>query len=1044
MNRLTRSLLSSIHFLIATGAFAQVTPPFTVEIRGNVPGCASMGSMQHATIESLPGTEPAISVEAQIIPSVDCRFGVVLNMESLLGGFMISVPCNGAVVSTTVQYAVNASQPALTIVHAALNCGTPVADCEGTVGGSALPGTPCDDGNANTFSDLWSPGCNCLGDADVNVPITVSGTVQGCSGEGHAVGIWADTSPTTVTTVHTNADCEYTYTLSSPMQNVQFEVNTSCDGGTTQQVETGLLQAGNASITINLICTSTVPDCEGVPGGTAIVGSACDDGNPDTFYDVYTPWCDCAGSAAGDCNTWVDWYQAEAAGAPMPFEVEYSVAAAGAQPITYSWYFGDVTNGLPFVLEGTSTESTWSRTFAPLESLAFMVVAVDANGCESSYTNVEAVMPCNGILGSLNLPGQPCTTALGLPGVWSNACDCEPTFPVNDECSGALILDVDAPCGGTNGDFGQATQSLAPIVCEGFASDAANDLWYVFIATDTLSTVEVDGDGDLDLVLEVFDEGACPVLASLTCADANIGGGPESVTFTTVPGASYTYRVYYFTPTPADLTFTTCVSNGVPADCEGNPGGTALPGTPCQIPGTILVGVWSNDCTCIPDADPCEACFDTSFQTTPWQLGMINCSLGGTAPYVYSWTLDNGITVNNAFEPVITFNTPGGYNLCLTVLDVDACTSTYCDSVYVDADGNVSLTDPPSPDCEGTPGGEALPGTPCVTQNGAAGIWSAECECLPSAPGCLACFTFEQVSDGGTLTPFTANLNNCSTSGASSYNFLWTLPSGTSSQQNETIVLPGPGAHDVCLTMTDANGCFSTMCDSIHVDANGVISTDPVILPCEANYWVMQGFGPDSLPIPNELWIWNLSSGGTGNFQFFWNFGDGTSSTEAFPTHDYAQNGPYDLCLTVTDNAGCTDTYCDSISIDDNGLLNGMILETNIHPSELPTHRSEGFTINVRDPLTVDIADRSTNSELNIWPNPTKEFLEIDLTGLNAGVMNIEVFDANGRRVVVERNPGTLGQNRMRLDMHGLPDGMYLLSIGTSTQRITRRFVKTH
>ena len=37
------------------------------------------------------------------------------------------------------------------------------ADCEGTPNGAALPGTPCDDFNANTEFDTWNMACQCIG-----------------------------------------------------------------------------------------------------------------------------------------------------------------------------------------------------------------------------------------------------------------------------------------------------------------------------------------------------------------------------------------------------------------------------------------------------------------------------------------------------------------------------------------------------------------------------------------------------------------------------------------------------------------------------------------------------------------------------------------------------------------------------------------------------------------------------------------------------------------------------------------------------------------
>ncbi|MEZ4758958.1 MAG: hypothetical protein R2810_04115 [Flavobacteriales bacterium] len=36
-------------------------------------------------------------------------------------------------------------------------------DCEGTAGGTALPGTTCDDGLSTTGNDTWDANCNCVG-----------------------------------------------------------------------------------------------------------------------------------------------------------------------------------------------------------------------------------------------------------------------------------------------------------------------------------------------------------------------------------------------------------------------------------------------------------------------------------------------------------------------------------------------------------------------------------------------------------------------------------------------------------------------------------------------------------------------------------------------------------------------------------------------------------------------------------------------------------------------------------------------------------------
>ncbi|MCB0765356.1 MAG: fibronectin type III domain-containing protein, partial [Flavobacteriales bacterium] len=45
----------------------------------------------------------------------------------------------------------------------AVASGTPAPDCLGNAGGSALPGTACNDNNASTGNDTWNANCQCIG-----------------------------------------------------------------------------------------------------------------------------------------------------------------------------------------------------------------------------------------------------------------------------------------------------------------------------------------------------------------------------------------------------------------------------------------------------------------------------------------------------------------------------------------------------------------------------------------------------------------------------------------------------------------------------------------------------------------------------------------------------------------------------------------------------------------------------------------------------------------------------------------------------------------
>ncbi|MBK9076591.1 MAG: T9SS type A sorting domain-containing protein [Flavobacteriales bacterium] len=50
------------------------------------------------------------------------------------------------------------------------------------------------------------------------------------------------------------------------------------------------------------MCEGQLIDCLGVPGGTALPGTACNDGNGTTINDVYGANCVCAGTPIGNCT----------------------------------------------------------------------------------------------------------------------------------------------------------------------------------------------------------------------------------------------------------------------------------------------------------------------------------------------------------------------------------------------------------------------------------------------------------------------------------------------------------------------------------------------------------------------------------------------------------------------------------------------------------------------------------------------------------------------------------------------------------------------
>jgi len=145
-----------------------------------------------------------------------------------------------------------------------------------------------------------------------------------------------------------------------------------------------------------------------------------------------------------------------------------------------------------------------------------------------------------------------------------------------------------------------------------------------------------------------------------------------------------------------------------------------------------------------------------------------------------------------------------------------------------------------------------------------------------------------------TTTVVNANCNSPSgsatvnvTGGTTPYNYLW--DTGSTSP-----VLSGVQPGTYAITVTDGHACTATTVATIGTDSQMPVA----------------GFNanPDVLSV-NFV---NTSSGNP--VSFFWEFGDGTTSTDANPAYEYCDPGTYDVCLTVVNACG-TDTHCETISL---------------------------------------------------------------------------------------------------------------------------------
>jgi len=122
---------------------------------------------------------------------------------------------------------------------------------------------------------------------------------------------------------------------------------------------------------------------------------------------------------------------------------------------------------------------------------------------------------------------------------------------------------------------------------------------------------------------------------------------------------------------------------------------------------------------------------------------------------------------------------------------------------------------------------------------------------------------------------------------------------GTSTVQNPNYTYTNWGDFNATLTVTSDAGCTAVMTHVVHVDT----------LPFVQFAW-------DTVCVGDPTTFTNLSYGrGAPIISYFWNFGDGNTSTFEDPTHIYGSAGSFIVTLTVTDANGCVNTILNSVPV---------------------------------------------------------------------------------------------------------------------------------
>jgi PKD repeat protein len=232
-----------------------------------------------------------------------------------------------------------------------------------------------------------------------------------------------------------------------------------------------------------------------------------------------------------------------------------------------------------------------------------------------------------------------------------------------------------------------------------------------------------------------------------------------------------------------------------------------------------------------------------------------------------------------------------------------------------------------------------------------------------------AAFT-QNITEG--CAPLLVSFTNQSVDAVS---YQWNFGGGASSATtlNPNRTFANIGTYTVRLVATDINGCLDTIIMPNLITATGAL----------VDFAVDTAFGCDDLTV---AFLDQTTPAGT-IVSWLWEFGDGNTSTEQNPTHNYAEAGNYTVTLTTTDNAGCVNTRADADIVQSLPLAEpGFVANT-----QLGCAGDEFQFTNTSSAEAIgflwDFGDGNTSSE----QNPTHVY-----TSSGNYTVSLTVFNANG------------------------------------------------
>ena len=253
---------------------------------------------------------------------------------------------------------------------------------------------------------------------------------------------------------------------------------------------------------------------------------------------------------------------------------------------------------------------------------------------------------------------------------------------------------------------------------------------------------------------------------------------------------------------------------------------------------------------------------------------------------------------------------------------------------------------------------------------------------------------------------------------ADNLTYLWRFGDGSQSRvENPTHEYSSGGTYTVALET------YSSVYDGGHTVEKDVTVVGPTAAPTDTPAPTNTSV-PGDPPEPeleadfsysaNGLTV-NFTSTSTGTIQsYLWQFGDGETSSQANPTHTYAEAGTYRVILLVRDSDGSNATLRD-VTVG-SGVVSTPVPQATPLPGDMPEPRPTADFTYKANGLRVSFRSTSTGANLSYsWTfgdgqssasaNPTHTYASADRYNVTLRVSNSGGSDSRSRSITVEVAP---------------------------------------